>query len=223
MVLPRRLVPTLPSLRHRRVRMSRPSEGERARQRETERETETNREKRNKGKGKRDARGGGWGTNAGRKERKRDRNETVGPRVGCSPNSSTCPRDAGNNIVLISRHRGEASRASKFLTRARTSNDRDVIGRTLGPGSPRMNDFTLRAPGPGSEAAFREENFYRFARIERKRAGSFSPSLSRARTKILSDKAARRFDGIAVNARNCGTVERGLSCKSSVLSADALR
>jgi len=41
--------------------------------------------------------------------RKRDRNETVGPRVGCSPNSSTCPRDASN----ISRYR-RGSRVPNF-------------------------------------------------------------------------------------------------------------
>jgi len=38
----------------------------------------------------------GWG-NERKKERKRDKNETVGPRVGCSPNSSTCPRDASSS------------------------------------------------------------------------------------------------------------------------------
>lgn len=93
------------------VRMNQPSEGERAEQRKIDRETETDREKRNKGKRKR--RGGGWETNARKKKRRRDRNETVGPRVGCSPNSSTCPRDASNNIVLISRHR-RGSRAPNF-------------------------------------------------------------------------------------------------------------
>lgn len=76
-----------------------------------------------------------------------------------------------------------------------------------------MSGFTWRAPGPGSKVAFRKENFYR---VKKKKKES-----SLARTKILCDKTARRFDGIAVNARNCGTVERGLSCKSSVLSASA--
>lgn len=32
--------------------------------------------------------------------------------------------------------------------------------------------------------------------------------------KILRDKIAKKFDGIVVNARNCGTKERDLSCKS---------
>jgi len=64
------------------------------------------------------------------------------------------------NVVLISRHWRESA---EFLTRARTSNDRDVIGRT------RMSDFTWRgAPGPGSEAAFLEENFYRVAHRRRR-------------------------------------------------------
>lgn len=80
-----------------------------------------------------------------------------------------------------------------------------------------MSGFTWRAPGPGSEAAFREENFYRAVRIERRRKRELSRA--RALAKILRDKAAKRFDGITVNARNCGTVQRGLSCKSSVLSA----
>lgn len=91
MVLPRRLVPTLPSLRHCRVRMSQPSEGERAGQRER------------KGAREKESDEGEDGERTRRKkERKRDRNETVGPRVGCSPNSSTCPQDASNNIALIS-------------------------------------------------------------------------------------------------------------------------
>jgi len=62
------------------------------------------------------------------------------------------------------------------LTRARTSNDRDVIGRTRAR-KPRKSGFTWRAPGPGSEAAFREENFYRVARIEKEK----ELSLARAR------------------------------------------
>lgn len=49
---------------------------------------------------------------------------------------------------------GTEGSSAEFLTRARTSNDRDVIGRT------RRSGFTWRAPGPGSEAAaFLEENF----------------------------------------------------------------
>ena len=58
-------------------------------------------------------------------------------------------------------------KSAEFLTRARTSNDRDVIGRTWAR-KPCTSSFTWHAPGPGSEAAFREENFYRVARIERK-------------------------------------------------------
>ncbi|KYM86600.1 hypothetical protein ALC53_04061 [Atta colombica] len=42
-----------------------------------------------------------------------------------------------------------------------------VIGRTWAR-KPCTSSFTWHAPGPGSEAAFREENFYRVARIERK-------------------------------------------------------
>lgn len=54
---------------------------------------------------------------------------------------------------------------------------------------------------------------------ERERESPFS----HARAKILRDKTARRFDGIAVNARNCGTVKRDLSCKSYVPLAVALQ
>lgn len=36
----------------------------------------------------------------------------------------------------------------------------------------------------------------------------------RTLTKISSDKTARKFDGIVVNARNCDAKGRAVSCKS---------
>lgn len=48
---------------------------------------------------------------------------------------------------------------------------------------------------------------------ERKREGE--KERENSRVKISCDKMiAKKFDSIVVNARNCGTKERGLSCKS---------
>ncbi|KYN18522.1 hypothetical protein ALC57_09202 [Trachymyrmex cornetzi] len=92
------------------------------------------------------------------------------------------------NVRIQHRAHLEASarlklKRAEFLTRARTSNDRDVIGRTRAR-KPRTSSFTWHAPGPGSEAAFREENFYRVARIERKR-GSESSLLRVRRSHVI--------------------------------------
>ncbi|KAL0124234.1 hypothetical protein PUN28_006229 [Cardiocondyla obscurior] len=77
MVLPRRLVPTLPSLRHRRVRMkTAASEGERVGQRSLKGNRDGDREKRNKGK--REAATGKMGENECEKEREKERQERNG-------------------------------------------------------------------------------------------------------------------------------------------------
>jgi len=104
------------------------------------------------------------------------------------------------NVVLISRHWRESA---EFLTRARTSNDRDVIGRT------RMSDFTWRAPGPGSEAA--KTIFIALLIVGEKERERETRAI-----KISCDKIARKFDGIVVNARRyCGMKQHAItSCKS---------
>lgn len=182
------------------------SNGDRQRRREWEIERSS------KGKAKREGKRVPRGRlkNTREKKRKKEREtrkkkeakDGVGPRVGCSPNSSTCPQDANNNIVAHLKVLKE-SRVPNFwpvpvevmilqCEIVRNSVERHIAAKREG----RIMGFMWHTPGPGSKV-FHEENFYRTAHhVDREN--------SRVR-QILSDKTIRKFDGIVVNARNCGT------------------